>query len=273
MRRLAFVLVVTASAAACGGGAPPLPTGGHPSGGSGGTGRFRRHGRTGRCGRVNGRARHGRRGAVCPGSEPTAADTGVPPGVALTVVNHDVTVSQDGTAIDAQDIHGFLIIVASDVRVTRSIVRGRAIALNAGVIRINSGSNILIEDAEVAVGAPSANVDGMWVDNFVARRMDIHGGVDGMKAGSNTTVECSYLHDQCTTTSTRTRAAGPRTTTRSRSWRGPHPLVGYPCSQRGATTRPCRSRRTSAPSARTWSRTGPTAAAAPSTSRTRAPPP
>jgi hypothetical protein len=67
-------------------------------------------------------------------------------------VNTNVMVTQDGTTIDAQDIHGFLTIAASNVRVTRTIVRGPSTPYtqNAGVIRINSGSNILIEDVEIA---------------------------------------------------------------------------------------------------------------------------
>lgn len=145
----------------------------------------------------------------CIGTKPTAANTGVPAGVALTVVDGDVTVSQDGTAIDARDIHGFLIIAASNVRVTRSIVRGRATTSNMGVIRINAGSNILIEDVEIAVASPSATVDGMWGDNFTGRRLNIHGGVDGLKAGSNTTLECSYLHDQAYFASDPNQGGGP----------------------------------------------------------------
>ena len=122
-----------------------------------------------------------------------------------------MTVTQDGTTIDAQDIHGFLIIAASNVRVTRSIVRGHATPYdqNTGVIRIDSGTNILIEDVEVAVAAPSATVDGMWGDNFVGRRLNIHGGVDGMKAGSNTTLECSYIHDQAYFASDPNQGGGP----------------------------------------------------------------
>jgi len=198
VRRLAFALVVAASAAACGGGSAAAPDGG--PGGSGGAGGSAGSGGTAAPGGTGGSTgAAGTGGGVapsCPGSKPTAANTGVPAGVALTVVNGDVMVSQDGTTIDAQDIHGFLIIAASNVRVTRSIVRGRATTSNAGVIRINSGTNILIEDVEIAVAAPSATVDGMWGDNFTGRRINIHGGVDGLKAGPNTTLECSYLHDQ-----------------------------------------------------------------------------
>ena len=45
---------------------------------------------------------------TCPGQKPDATNTGVPAGVDLTVVDHDVTVSDDDTLLDAQDIHGFL---------------------------------------------------------------------------------------------------------------------------------------------------------------------
>ena len=151
----------------------------------------------------------GARPAACPGAKPDAANTGVPAGTALTVVNGDVTVSQDGASVDAQDIHGFLIIQASHVRVTRSIVRGRATASNAGVIRVASGTDVVIEDTEIAVASPSATVDGMWGQNFIARRMNIHGGVDGIKASSGDTVECSYIHDLASFASDPNQGGGP----------------------------------------------------------------
>jgi len=205
MRPLAFILCAAMFAAACGGGSTAPDgaavgaagaggsagsAGAGGAGGGGGAG-----GRGGQSGAV-GAAGTGGGTASCLGTKPTAANTGVPAGVTLTVVNGDVTVSQDGAMVDGQDIHGFLIIAASNVRVTRSIVRGRAITSNAGVIRINAGSNILIEDVEIAVAVPAATVDGMWGDNFVGRRLHIHGGVDGLKAGANSRLECSYIHGQ-----------------------------------------------------------------------------
>jgi hypothetical protein len=202
VRRVALVFLV----ASCGGtgAAPPDAGGGHGgalagAGGSGGTGGASGGvgGTGGGTGGTSGAGGSAGASASCLGTRPTAANTGVPAGVGLTVVNGDVTVSQDGAAIDAQDIHGFLIIAASGVHVTRSIVRGPSTPYgqNSGVIRINSGSNILIEDVEVAVAAPSAPVDGMWGDHFTGRRLNIHGGVDGLKAGTGTTLECSYIHD------------------------------------------------------------------------------
>ena len=154
---LAFVILAfgAAGAVACGGGAaapdgggeraaPPaaparrgraVPADRHGTGtgGAGGTPRPARR-------RIAGSGRAAR--SSCIGIKPTATNTGVPAGVLPSPVNGDVTITQDGTTIDAKDIHGFLIIDASHVRVTRSIVRGHATPYtpNTGVIRIDSGS-------------------------------------------------------------------------------------------------------------------------------------
>jgi hypothetical protein len=81
------------------------------------------------------------------------------------------------------------------VKVTRSIVRGHATSATTAIIRIDSGTDILIEDTEVNAAEPSVDVDGVWGSNFTGRRLNIHGGVDGMKLDSNSVVECSYIHD------------------------------------------------------------------------------
>src|SRR4051812_22966728 len=135
---------------------------------------------------------------LCPGARPDASNTGVPASVALTVVDHDVTVTTDSTVIDAQDIHGFLTIKASHVRVTRSIVRGRATTATTAIIRIDSGGDIAITDTEVAAATPSVDLDGVWASGATLSRVHVHGGVDGMKLGDDTRVECSYVHDLVT---------------------------------------------------------------------------
>ncbi len=142
-----------------------------------------------------GEAGGGDAASPCPGAKPDATNTGVPAGVALTTVNQDVVVTQDGTVIDAQDIHGFLTIKASHVTVSRSIVRGHATTATTAIIRVDSGTDITIEDVEIAAATPSVDVDGLSAQNVVARRLNVHGGVDGMKLGSNSTLECSYVHD------------------------------------------------------------------------------
>ncbi len=220
----ATLVVALLGAAGCGGGASQVSDAGAAgagtagAGGSAGAGAIA--GASGSAGRGgSGVAGSGAGGAPiagtdggtrpCPGAKPDATNTGVPAGVTLTVVNQDVTVTQDNTTIDAQDIHGFLTIQASHVHVTRSIVRGHATDSNAGVINVKSGTDVVIEDTEIAVASPSATVDGMWGQNFIARRMNIHGGVDGMKADSNDSVECSYIHDLVSFASDPNQGGGP----------------------------------------------------------------
>ena len=146
---------------------------------------------------------------ACPSVQPDATNTGVPPGVALTVVNQDVHITLDGTVIDAEDIHGFVVVSASHVTIKRSIVRGGMATANGDGIRVASGTDILIEDTEVALAHPSAYLDGVAGSNFTVRRANIHGGVDGMKLGSNSTVECSYIHDLASFTSDPNQGGGP----------------------------------------------------------------
>jgi len=73
---------------------------------------------------------------ACPSVQPDATNTGVPPGVALTVVNQDVNITLDGTVIDAEDIHGFVVVSASHVTIKRSIVRGGMATANGDGIRV-----------------------------------------------------------------------------------------------------------------------------------------
>jgi hypothetical protein len=145
----------------------------------------------------------------CPGPRPDATNTGVPPAVPLTIVDRDVTVTVDGTVIDAQDIRGFLTIRASGVRVSRSIVRGRATAATTAIIRIDSGSDITITDTEIAAATPSVGVDGVWASGATLSRVHVRGGVDGMKLGDDTRVECSYIHDLASFASDPNQGGGP----------------------------------------------------------------
>jgi hypothetical protein len=147
--------------------------------------------------------------AQCPGARPDATNTGVPPSVPLRIVNSDVVVTVDGTVIDAQDIRGFLTIRASGVRVSRSIVRGRATTSTTAIIRIDSGSDIAITDTEVAAATPSVGVDGVWASGATLTRLHVHGGVDGMKLGDDTRVECSYIHDLASFASDPNQGGGP----------------------------------------------------------------
>jgi hypothetical protein len=181
-------------------------SGGAGTGGTSGSGGAGTGGTTG-----TGGAGTGGTGGVssCIGTKPDATNTGVPAGTTLTVVNGNRTITQDGTTLDATDLHGFLVIKASNVKVTRSIIRGGTATQNGDGISVQSGTGILIEDTEVAIANPSAFIDGIAGSNFTVRRANIHGGVDGMKLGSNSTVECSYIHDMAYFASDPNQGGGP----------------------------------------------------------------
>jgi hypothetical protein len=147
--------------------------------------------------------------SACPGARPDATNTGVPAGVTLAIVDHDVTLDQDNATLDASDVHGFVIVKANGVKITRSIVRGGVASQNGDGIEVVSGTNTLIEDSEVALANPSPYLDGIACSDCVVRRANIHGGVDGMKLGSNGTVECSYIHDLSSFASDPNQGGGP----------------------------------------------------------------
>lgn len=126
-----------------------------------------------------------------PGGRPGPSNTGVPAGTSLTVVNGDVVVTANGTVINGQDIKGALIIKASNVTVRNSLIEGSA---NSDSVVVSSGTGILLEDDEVAVAHPVVSHDAMSVKNATLNRLNIHGGVDGMKLSSNSVVENSWIH-------------------------------------------------------------------------------
>jgi hypothetical protein len=94
--------------------------------------------------------------------------------------------------------------------VTRCLVRGGVATQNTNGIRVQSGkTGTVIEDTEVAIANPSPYIDAIGASNMIVRRSNIHGGVDGMKVGSNSRVECSYIHDMVSFASDPNQGGGP----------------------------------------------------------------
>jgi hypothetical protein len=128
------------------------------------------------------------------GGKPGPANTGVPPGTKLTIVNGDRTFSSPGTYSNL-DIHGFAKVTATGVTIKDSIFRGGAQRCNSAALWIVDGASATVEDSEVVPANPNPCLDGVWATNVTLLRVDIHGSVDGIKAFDHTTVEDSYVHD------------------------------------------------------------------------------
>lgn len=127
-------------------------------------------------------------GAVpAPGGWPSTANTGVPPGSALTAYTGPMHVTSDGAVIQNRRITGTLVIGAANVRISRSQVNGR----------IESDSNshsVIIEDSEI-IG------DNSWTPavgyrNITMRGVEVTGSRVSVLCGSNCDIQDSLLHKQ-----------------------------------------------------------------------------
>jgi hypothetical protein len=149
-------------------------------------------------------------GRTC-ASFPDASCTGVPAGQTLTIVTTDQTYGSNynGQTISNMDFRGWVNITGSNITIKNSIFRGRAAnGINHGLLNTD-GTATVIMDSEFVPASPSATIDGLWTRNTSLYRVNIHGSVDGMKAGTNTLVQDSYIHDMSYFTSDPNQGGGP----------------------------------------------------------------
>jgi hypothetical protein len=98
--------------------------------------------------------------------------------------------TKSGSILEGLDIVGSVRIDADNVTIRRSRVTSDApwaILIGASV------TGTLIEDVEIN-GGPGCEA-GIGIHDYVARRVNIHGCVDGAKAETNSTIESSWIHD------------------------------------------------------------------------------
>ena len=132
-----------------------------------------------------------------PAVKPNARTTGVPRGTVLKVHHGNLVVKKAGTRLDALDIHGFVIIKAPDVTISRSIIRGGRHPHHAIGLVTNYGyPRLLIQDSLLQAAFPSVYVDGIKGSDFTARRVHVIGNVDSIKIqGNNVRIERSLLEN------------------------------------------------------------------------------
>lgn len=131
---------------------------------------------------------------VVPSGFPTAQTTGVPRGTRLQRVTGDVMVRIDGTVLDGLEIRGCVVVRANRVVIRNSVIRCGGGRTTPFPVRVIDGfTGLLIEDTEID-GLGRAKV-ALLGSNWTARRVDVHHSTDGLRMGSNTTVERSYVHD------------------------------------------------------------------------------
>jgi len=125
------------------------------------------------------------------------------------VVTGDQTFAVDGQVIEGKEFRGFVTVTASNVTFRNCLFRGRATEHNAVLLDIGDGSNTVVEDSEFVPGNPSATIDGVGTVSTSIYRADIHGSVDGVKAGGDTLIRDSYIHDMSWFPSDPNQGGGP----------------------------------------------------------------
>lgn len=127
------------------------------------------------------------------GGKPGPGNTGVPAGTKLKVVTGDQTYAKSNQVISGLDIRGYVRITGRNVTLRNSIVRGGAKRCNANVISVEGSARI--ERTEIRPTNPNACLDGIRGSNLTMVGLNIHGVVDGIKAGANVLLQDSYIHD------------------------------------------------------------------------------
>ena len=121
----------------------------------------------------------------------------MPRGTVLKVHRGDLVVTKAGTRLDALDIHGFVIVKAPDVTISRSIIRGgRSPKHGIGLVTNYGHPRLLIRDSLLQAAFPSVYIDGIKGSDFTARRVHVIGNVDSIKVqGDNVRIERSLLEN------------------------------------------------------------------------------
>ncbi|HEX6239489.1 MAG TPA: right-handed parallel beta-helix repeat-containing protein, partial [Polyangiales bacterium] len=127
----------------------------------------------------------------CARPKPGPDSTGVRPGITLAP-SGSVTVKQAGKVVENLDIRGTITVLANDVTI-------RNVRITTGdyyPIRYfdNDNTGLVVEDSEI-IGTSGNVTSAVAFANYTARRLNIHGMADGLKADSNVLIEDCWIHD------------------------------------------------------------------------------
>jgi len=123
---------------------------------------------------------------------PDTTNTGVPAGVTLTN-SGSIDVTTDGAVVQNLNINGHITIDADNV----TIKNVRITYSSYYPIDYSGHTGLVVQDSEI-IGTNTDVTAALSFTNYTARRLNVHGSADGIKADSNTDVEDSYIHDLAT---------------------------------------------------------------------------
>jgi len=128
---------------------------------------------------------------ACSGPKPGPTNTGVPANVTLTP-SGSITVSTDGQIVENLLINGSITVLANDV-IIRNV---HIISGDYYPIRYfdNDNTGLIVEDSEIE-GTSGDVTAAISFESYTARRLNIHGSADGLKADANVVIEDCWIHD------------------------------------------------------------------------------
>jgi hypothetical protein len=127
----------------------------------------------------------------CSRPKPGPDNTGVPAGTVLTP-SGSITVMNDGEIVEGLEIAGTITVLADNV----TIRKVRITTDDFYPIRYfdNGNTGLLVEDSEI-VGTSGDVTSAIAFENYTARRLNINGMSDALKADANDLVEDCWIHD------------------------------------------------------------------------------
>jgi hypothetical protein len=117
----------------------------------------------------------------------------VPAGTALTTYSGPSTITTAGTVIDGKQITSCLVIKANNVTIRNSLIVSNGCFFN--VLADNGNTGLLLQDVEVDGLKNLSGDSAVNGSGYTCLRCNIHGTVDGFKAGSNVVIQDSWIHD------------------------------------------------------------------------------
>jgi hypothetical protein len=128
---------------------------------------------------------------VCSLPRPGPTNTGVPPGTVLSP-SGSITVRTNGQIVENLDIDGSITILADNVTIRKVHVKSG----DYYPIRYfdNNNTGLVVEDSEIE-GTSGMVTSAIAFTNYAARRLNIHGSADGLKADANVLIEDCWIHD------------------------------------------------------------------------------
>ncbi|WP_375422892.1 DUF4082 domain-containing protein [uncultured Friedmanniella sp.] len=124
---------------------------------------------------------------------PDESNTGVRAGTSLGTYNGPSVITTDGAVIDSKKITGCLDIRADNVEIRNSLIQSRGCFFN--VLSDNDNTGLELTDVEIDGLGNTSGDSALNGGGFTCLRCDIHGTVDGIKAGDDAVVRDSYIHD------------------------------------------------------------------------------